>query len=146
MKRVMASLLAAGLLAAVVVVPVTARTAPSFTITFCSFTSGIYAGYGLYTVTWANELPSTTQDLLMTVTFKGGKLSDAVGPDDFPAPVVDNAFTNNLMTTFPDAPDWNSFTTVTVKTTGAFRDRATVRQPTGGWAGPVPGQTTANCT
>ena len=146
MKRVLASLLAATLLAAVVVVPAAARIGPSFSITFCSFASGPYVGYGLYTIPWANEMPSSTTDLSMTITFKGGKLSDS-DTGTFTAPVPDNVYTNGLMLPFPDAPDWNAFTSVTVKMTGAFRDSATVRQPTGGWAGPVPGQTgVTNCT
>ena len=81
----------------------------------------------------------------MTVTFKGGKLTDSV-EGTFTAPAPDNVYTNGLIPAFLDAPDWNSFSTVTVKFTGAFRDSATVKRPTGGWAGPVPGQTTANCT
>jgi hypothetical protein len=147
MRRILASLLAAGLLAAVMVVPATARVRPSFTITFCTFTTGDYTGEGLYTVTWANEMPSSTKDLLMTITFRGKKLSDALDPLDWPVgQVFDNVFTNGFALPFPDAPDWNSFTSVTVKATGAFRDSATVKRPAGGWAGPVPGQTTSNCT
>jgi hypothetical protein len=145
MRRVLGSLLAAALLATLVAVPATARTRPSLSITFCSFASGPYVGYGLYTIPWANEFPSSTVDLNMIVTFKGGKLTDSVS-GTFSAPAPDNTYTNLLMLPFPDAPDWNAFTSVTVKFTGAFRDSATVRQPAGGWAGPVPGQTTANCT
>ena len=145
MRRVLASLLAAALFATVMAVPASARIRPSLSITFCSFASGAYAGYGLYTVTWANEVPSSTADLNMTVTFKGGKLTDSES-GTFTAPAPDNVYTNGLIPAFLDAPDWNSFTTVTVKFTGAFRDSATVKRPTGGWAGPVPGQTTANCT
>lgn len=145
MRRVMASLLAAALLAALAVAPATARIRPSLSITFCSFASGTFAGYGLYTIPWANEFPDGVTDLAMTVTFKGGKLSDSVSAT-FPAPAPDNVYTNNLFLPFADAPDWNAFSSVTVKFTGAFRDSATVRQPAGGWAGPVPGQTTANCT
>ena len=145
MRRVFASLLAAALLATIAVVPASARVRPSLTITFCSYASGALQGDGLYTVTWANELPSSTADLNMTVTFKGGKLTDSV-VGTFNAPAPDNVYTNGLISAFPDAPDWNSFSTVTVKFTGAFRDSATVKRPAGGWAGPVPGQTTANCT
>jgi len=147
MRKVLVSLLAAGLLAALMVVPATARTRPSISITFCSFTSADpygYAGYGLYTIPWANESPNSTTDLSMTVTFKGKGISDST-TGTFTAPVPDNVFTNGLLLPFPDAPDWNVFTSVTVKFTGAFRDSATVRQPAGGWAGPVPGATTGTC-
>jgi hypothetical protein len=133
MRRVLASLLAAIMLGAVLVVPATARTAPSFSITFCSFAPGPYTGYAVYTVPWANEFPDSTKDLLMTVTLKGGKVSETLPTRDFTAPVPDNVYTNLLMPPLPSGTDWSSFTTVVVKTTGAFRDSATVRQPAGGW-------------
>jgi hypothetical protein len=148
MRRALVSLLAAGLLAGVVVAPVTARTRPSLTITFCYNTSGPETGYGLYTVTWANESPSQTVAADMTVTWtsgKGGKLTDSVS-GTFPAPFPDNYYTNLLRQPFTDAPDWNVFKSVSVNFTGAFQDSAIVRQPKGGWGGPVPGQATANCT
>ena len=61
-----------------------------------------------------NGNPDPAVDADMVVTFKGRKLSDVSG-GTFPAPFLDNHFTNNLMLPFDNARDWNSFSSVTVK-------------------------------
>jgi hypothetical protein len=133
MRRILASLLAAGLLAAVMVVPATARTTGTMSVTFCQYTSGDYAGYGIYTIPWANEMPSSKKDLTLTVSFYvGKKVLDSSG-GTFPAPAPDNVYTNELLPGFSNVAGWDSFTSIRAKFTGAFRDSATVSQPSGGW-------------
>ena len=135
MRRALISLLAAALLATAAVVPVSARTTATFTISPVCYNAGWDALY-VY-VAWANQTPSTG-DATLTVAFNAKKVTDTV-VGTYTAPVQATAYSPTLFQKFQLLPDvvtdWNSITSVSATMSGAFVATAkTIRQPHGGWA------------
>lgn len=131
MKRALVSLLAAAVFAVGVVAPVAASpTSPSLSLAACY---DVTWSQLKVTVTWANQTPGAG-DLFVTITFKGKKLANTLGPLDYLAPVQPSAFSPLLISQFPGTNP-NSWTSIDASATGAFVDEArAIRQPHGGWA------------
>lgn len=133
MRRAMASLLAAALLAVMVVAPAGAMSTATFGISPICYNAGWNALQ--VNINWANQTPGTG-DLIVTLAFSGKKLNDSL-PLDYVAPVASTASSPTLilMSQLPGFAGANSVTSVSASTAGAFVAAAkVVRQPHGGWA------------
>ncbi len=128
MKRSVGALVTALLLAAVVVVPVSAAP-PKMTASACINANNIM----LVTVKWSKEPITAGVGLTITTAFSGGAGSPFSTTNSYPAPIP-SAGSEQFGFVLSQGSAWSDWTMIDNSASGAFVDTApTINEPGSGW-------------